>query len=111
MPRVVLTRSAPSRLTPHPARLRSRRISAEQALAHPYVQQFHDFSVERSADKKVTIPINDKEKKSTAVYRERLYHEVAKEKNKTRPAESDPMHHGLGSRRDMPSADRGGSAR
>jgi len=57
-----------------------KRISAEGALAHPYIAQFHDTSVERVATKKVGIPIDDDEKKSTAIYRERLYHEVTKAK-------------------------------
>jgi len=58
----------------------SRRISAEEALEHPYVATFHDRVVERVASKYVEIPIPDTEKKSTAVYRERLYHEVTKAK-------------------------------
>jgi len=57
-----------------------KRISAKEALEHPYVAQFHDISVERTALKPVNIPIDDDEKKSTAIYRERLYHEVTKAK-------------------------------
>jgi len=57
-----------------------KRIDATQALDHPYVAQFHDVSVERVAIKPVNIPIDDDEKKSTAIYRERLYHEVTKAK-------------------------------
>ena len=58
----------------------SERITAEEALKHPYVQQFHDPAVEREARRSVVIPISDDDKKSTAMYRERLYHEVKKMK-------------------------------
>jgi mitogen-activated protein kinase 15 len=56
------------------------RISAKDALEHPYVATFHDENVERVAEKFVSIPIPDNNKKSTAIYRERLYHEVTKAK-------------------------------
>jgi len=58
----------------------AKRISAHAALKHPYVATFHDEAVERVATKDVDIPIADTDKKSTAVYRERLYHEVSKAK-------------------------------
>lgn len=57
-----------------------KRINATQALGHPYVATFHDEAVERVALTDVYVPIPDTEKKSTAVYRERLYHEVTKAK-------------------------------
>ena len=63
----------------------AKRITAIDALAHPYVATFHDESVERSAAQEVTVPIADTEKKSTAVYRERLYHEVTKAKRGAAP--------------------------
>lgn len=52
------------------------RISAEVALEHPYVAQFHDKSVERTATDKVNPLIPDEEKKTTAQYRTSLYEEV-----------------------------------
>jgi len=61
----------------------AKRITAVDALNHPFVATFHDESVERTASKEVTVPIPDTEKKSTAVYRERLYHEVTKAKRGT----------------------------
>jgi len=63
-----------------------KRIDATAALSHPYVAQFHDESVERTAHKAVNIPIDDDEKKSTAIYRERLYHEVTKAKRSVQQA-------------------------
>ena len=51
-----------------------KRIDAGEALKHPYVAQFHDPAVEREARRPVVIPIPDDDKKSTAMYRERLYH-------------------------------------
>lgn len=64
----------------------SKRLSAEEALSHAYVNQFHDPGVERKADFKVQVVIDDNEKKSTAVYRERLYHEITKMKRSSSAA-------------------------
>ena len=47
----------------------AKRISAKQALEHPYIQQFHDPSVERVAAKPVKPTIADDDKKSTNFYR------------------------------------------
>lgn len=44
-----------------------KRVTAVQALEHPYVATFHDPAVERVAEKKVFIPVEDTIKKSTAV--------------------------------------------
>jgi len=52
------------------------RLTAEQALEHPYVAQFHDPAVERKANKCVQVPIDDNEKKNTSTYREYLYKEI-----------------------------------
>ena len=54
------------------------RISATTALEHPYIAQFHDPSVERMATKPVKNDLDDDEKKSTAYYREFLYHVINK---------------------------------
>ena len=54
----------------------SLRISAVQALEHPYIAQFHDPSVERVATKVVKPLIPDDEKKSTNFYREKLYNQI-----------------------------------
>ena len=57
-----------------------KRITAEESLKHPYVSQFHDPAVERDSNKFVNPGIDDDKKMSTAVYRERLYHEITKMK-------------------------------
>jgi len=62
----------------------SKRPTAEEALNHPYVAQFHDVNAERVALRKVQVPIDDNEKKSTALYRERLYHEITKMKRRNK---------------------------
>jgi len=55
-----------------------KRITSEEALKHPYVATFHDTVVERNAGKKVSIPVSDTDKKTTSVYRDRLYAEWIK---------------------------------
>jgi len=67
------------------------RITAEDALKHPYVAQFHDPAVEREARRSVAIPIPDDDKKSTAMYRERLYHEVKKMKQERERVERERL--------------------
>jgi len=54
------------------------RINVGDSLKHPYVAQFHDPAVERGAKTNVQTAIDDDKKLSTAVYRERLYHEITK---------------------------------
>ena len=44
-----------------------KRLSAEQALAHPYVAQFHDPEHEQSAGRTITIPIDDNTKVGTCL--------------------------------------------
>ena len=63
------------------------RITAHDALKHPYLEQFHDEHVERCAPVQVKVSIPDNEKRSTNHYRERLYKEVA-EFRKQEKAES-----------------------
>jgi len=56
----------------------TKRMSAEEALAHPWVAQFHSPEEEISCAKPVEIPINDNQKLSVAAYREELYTSVIK---------------------------------
>jgi len=67
------------------------RITAEDSLKHTYVAQFHDPAVEREARRSVVIPIPDDDKKSTAMYRERLYHEVKKMKQERERVERERL--------------------
>jgi len=64
-----------------------RRITAEEALEHPYLSQFHVPEEEPSFGGVVQVPLDDNEKMSVAAYREELYNsfikngiEVAKQK-------------------------------
>jgi len=57
------------------------RITAHDALSHPYVTQFHMPKVEREAPRAVSVPIDDNDKKSTHVYRDKLYAEITRMKN------------------------------
>lgn len=45
----------------------SKRISAAEALRHPYVAQFHNPDDEPSCSRVITIPINDNHKYSIQV--------------------------------------------
>ena len=51
----------------------AKRITAQEALSHPYIAQFHDPSVERDATFKVRVDVDDDEKRPTAFYRDELY--------------------------------------
>ena len=73
------------------------RISAAKALEHPYVAQFHDLAVERTASKPVHTggfvgglneKLDDNSKATTHHYRTALYSEMIK--SKKGPAE--PAH-------------------
>eukprot|EP00951_Prasinocladus_malaysianus_P021916 scaffold182242_cov48-Prasinocladus_malaysianus.AAC.1 len=61
-----------------------KRISAEDALRHPYVAQFHNTADEPSCSRRVTIPIDDNTKYSISEYREKLYSEIVKRKKELR---------------------------
>jgi mitogen-activated protein kinase 15 len=45
----------------------SKRLTAAEALAHPYVAQFHNPDDEPSCSRTITIPINDNHKYSIQV--------------------------------------------
>ena len=58
----------------------TKRITAEEALRHPYVAQFHNPSDEPACRKAVSAPIDDNTKYSIAQYREKLYATIFKRK-------------------------------
>merc|ERR1719476_1019594 len=62
----------------------SKRISAKEALRHPYVVQFHNPEDEFDCDYTIRIPIDDNTKLTVQDYRERLYNEVLKKKKEQR---------------------------
>lgn len=62
----------------------NKRITAEEALRHPYVSQFSSPVDEPSAPRVITIPINDNNKFSIQDYRTTLYTEIVRRKKKIR---------------------------
>jgi len=55
-----------------------KRLTASEALEHPYVGQFHIPEEEITCDKIVTIPIDDNKKFSVSAYRDELYTSIIK---------------------------------
>ena len=47
----------------------NKRITAEQALEHPYLEQFHNPEEEIVCQRPIQIPISDDKKLSVAAYR------------------------------------------
>jgi len=62
----------------------TKRITAKEALKHPYVVQFHNPEDEFDCDRTIRIPIDDNTKLTVQDYRERLYNEVLKKKKEQR---------------------------
>uniref|UniRef100_A0A8B9LRQ9 Mitogen-activated protein kinase 15 n=1 Tax=Astyanax mexicanus TaxID=7994 RepID=A0A8B9LRQ9_ASTMX len=63
-----------------------KRLTAEQALQHPYVAKFHNPAREPSLDYDVILPVDDDVQLSVAQYRNKLY-EMILEKRATRQIE------------------------
>lgn len=53
-----------------------KRITAEEALEHPYVEQFHDAALEPACEFIIQIAISDDQKLSIKEYRDALYKDV-----------------------------------
>ena len=51
----------------------TKRLSVEEALAHPFVSQFHNPEDEPTCNKRILIPIDDNKKFSISEYRNKLY--------------------------------------
>jgi len=62
----------------------NKRITAEQALEHPFVAQFHNPADEPRCSKTIQIPIDDNHKYSITEYRTKLYADIVKKKKETR---------------------------
>eukprot|EP00917_Polyrhabdina_sp_WS-2016_P026131 GHVP01056117.1.p1 GENE.GHVP01056117.1~~GHVP01056117.1.p1 ORF type:complete len:474 (-),score=68.11 GHVP01056117.1:497-1918(-) len=60
-----------------------KRISAEDAMKHPFVNEFHNPDDEPVCDRIITIPIDDNQKFNVDDYRQKVYSEV---RNKKRQA-------------------------
>ncbi|MCO5555526.1 hypothetical protein L7F22_009071 [Adiantum nelumboides] len=61
-----------------------RRLTAEQALQHPYLSQFHNPMDEPICNRGIRIPIDDNTKFTIQEYRERLYSEIVRRKKEIR---------------------------
>lgn len=88
------------------------RMSAEQALNHPYVAGFHNPRDEPSAPGPITISLPDDTRYTVSEYREKLYAEIAASKKRSErrdlPAVGRPLASAGGSA--GPSRQTGGSA-
>ncbi|NXQ61354.1 MK15 kinase, partial [Anthoscopus minutus] len=64
-----------------------KRLTAEEALQHPYVSRFHCPSREPSLDFDVILPLGDDVQLSVAEYRNKLYEMILEKKSKILPKE------------------------
>ncbi|NXS34703.1 MK15 kinase, partial [Pomatostomus ruficeps] len=64
-----------------------KRLTAEEALQHPYVSRFHCPSKEPSLDFDVILPLGDDVQLSVAEYRNKLYEMILEKKSKSLPKE------------------------
>ena len=62
----------------------AKRLTAEQALKHPFVKQFHNPEEEIVCDKIIRLPISDAKKLSLKEYRDALYSDILKKKKEQR---------------------------
>jgi mitogen-activated protein kinase 15 len=61
-----------------------KRLTADDALRHPYVAQFHNVDEEPIASRPVQIAIDDNTKYTADDYRQRLYTEIQQKKKNAR---------------------------
>ena len=64
------------------------RLTAEQALEHPYVAQFHNPADEPAYRQNIKIPIDDYHKYSIGEYRNQVYADIVKRKKQLRNTRS-----------------------
>ncbi|NWS35817.1 MK15 kinase, partial [Polioptila caerulea] len=64
-----------------------KRLTAEEALQHPYVSRFHCPSREPSLDSDVILPLGDDVQLSVTEYRNKLYEMILEKKSKSFPKE------------------------
>lgn len=72
------------------------RITAEEALIHPYVAKFRNTEDEPKCTLPVELKVDDNKKYSAASYRERLYKEVVRRKKESRRRRHRHAHDGAG---------------
>jgi mitogen-activated protein kinase 15 len=71
----------------------SKRITAEKALEHPYVAQFHNAAEEPVCEKELRISIDDDHKYSISEYRNQLYMDIIAKRKEKRRASKDGSKH------------------
>lgn len=64
-----------------------KRITAQEALRHPYVAPFHNPEDEPSCDRLITICIDDNTKYSISEYRDKLYADIVRKRKEQRKKE------------------------
>lgn len=62
----------------------AKRITIDEALAHPFVAQFREEKSELVLDHPIKIPIDDNQKLSIKEYREALYNDIIQKKKEQR---------------------------
>ncbi|XP_051872985.1 mitogen-activated protein kinase 15 isoform X3 [Pristis pectinata] len=60
------------------------RLTAEQALGHPYLSRFHNPSKEPKLDYDIVLPVDDDTQLSVAEYRNKLYQMILERKTNAR---------------------------
>uniref|UniRef100_A0A8C4SM98 Mitogen-activated protein kinase 15 n=1 Tax=Erpetoichthys calabaricus TaxID=27687 RepID=A0A8C4SM98_ERPCA len=61
-----------------------KRLTAEEALGHPYVRRFRNITKEPSLDYDVVLPVDDDTQLSVAEYRNKLYEMILERKSAVR---------------------------
>ncbi|XP_054023220.1 mitogen-activated protein kinase 15 [Dryobates pubescens] len=67
-----------------------KRLTAEEALQHPYVRRFHCPATEPSLDSEVILPLGDDTQLSVAEYRNKLYEMILERKLKENSLKGNP---------------------
>jgi len=62
----------------------NKRLTAAQALEHPYLYDFHNPDDEPSAPKPIRLPLDENKKYSIREYRDKLYEEILRKKKAVR---------------------------
>lgn len=62
----------------------NKRITAQDALQHPYLYDFHNPDDEPESPTLITLPLDDNKKFSIREYRDKLYEEINKKKKDAR---------------------------
>ncbi|XP_039223056.1 mitogen-activated protein kinase 15-like isoform X2 [Crotalus tigris] len=69
-----------------------KRLTAEEALEHPYVQRFHCAAKEPALNHSVTLPLADDVQLSVAEYRNQVYELILEWKASSQAQKQQPLH-------------------